>query len=93
MFQIWCYPNLAILEFWSPLFKKSTADHGLAKSYRPAIVSNTFLKLFELCMLEQCDNCRDMQFGFIRDRGTTMTVRFVGDVLNHCYKGISSFYV
>ena len=83
-----CYCGVLV-----PLIKKSTADPGLAKSYRPIIVSNTFSKLLELCMLEQCDPhyCHDMQFGFIRGRGTTMAASLVEDVVNHC--GISSFYV
>ena len=62
----------------------------LCKNYRPIIVSTTFSKLAELCILDECNECTfsDLQFGFVKGRGTDTALALAHDVSAYCvFKG------
>ena len=57
-----------------PIPKKSGCDTTQAKNWRPITVSSTFSKLLELYVIEECSGHEfsDLQFGFVKGRGTEM---------------------
>ena len=67
----------------------------LAKNYRPIIMSNVLSKLIEMYMLQEVNShiFSDMQFGFIKGRGTNMPASLVEDVTNYCVNRGSSVFM
>ena len=70
-----------------PLFKKPSLDPTLCKNYRPIIVSTAFSKLAELCILDECNECTfsDLQFGFVKGRGTDTALLTQRALLTPCH--------
>ena len=68
-----------------PIPKKAGCDTTQAKNWRPITVSSTFSKLLELYVLEECCNhdFSDLQFGFIKGRGTEMATALLHDVIDY----------
>ena len=53
-------------------------------------MSTTFSKLAELCILDECNECTfsDLQFGFVKGRGTDTALALAHDVSAYCvFKG------
>ena len=68
-----------------PIPKKAGCDTTQAKNWRPITVSSIFSKLLELYVLEECSNhdFSDLQFRFIRGRGTAMATALFHDVIDY----------
>ena len=68
-----------------PIPKKAGCDTTQAKNWRPITVSSTFSKLLELYVLEECSSHEfsDLQFGFIKGRGTEMATALLHDVIDY----------
>ena len=68
-----------------PIPKKAGCDTTQAKNWKPITVSSTFSKLLELYVLEECSSHEfsDLQFGFIKGRGTEMATALLHDVLDY----------
>ena len=62
--------------------KKTGCDTTEAKNWRPITVSSIFSKLLELYVLEECSSHEfsDLQFGFVKGRGTEMATALLHDV-------------
>ena len=77
-----------------PLLKKPTSDPSIPKSYRPIVISNTYSKLLEMFVMEECGchEFEDVQFGFVPGRGTNMAVSLTQDVISYCVKRGSPIY-
>ena len=69
-----------------PIPKKSGCDTTQAKNWRPITVSSTFSKLLELYVIEECSGHEfsDLQFGFVKGRGTEMATALFHDVTSYC---------
>ena len=67
----------------------------IPKNYRPVFVSTTFAKLLKVHILHECreHEFHDLQFGFIKSRGTTMTVGLGHDVTDYYIYNGSRVYV
>ena len=68
-----------------PIPKKAGCDTTQANHWRPITVSSTFSKLLELYVLEECSSHEfsDLQFGFIKGRGTEMATALLHDVIDY----------
>ena len=77
-----------------PILKKATVDPTIEKNYRPVIVSNTLSKMLEMYVVDECSDFsfNDLQFGFIKNRGTNTAVSLANDVASYCnFNGSSVF--
>ena len=65
-----------------PIPKKTGCDTTEAKNWRPITVSSIFSKLLELYVLGECSGHEfsDLQFGFVKGRGTEMATALLHDV-------------
>ena len=77
-----------------PLLKKPNADPTVARNYRPVVISNTFSKILEIHMLDECGEheFHDLQFGFINTRGTAMAAAMTYDLIDFCVNSKSPVY-
>ena len=68
-----------------PIQKKSGCDTTQAKNWRSITVSSTFSKLLELYVIEECSGHEfsDLQFGFVKGRGTEMATSLFHDVISY----------
>ena len=68
-----------------PIPKKSGGDSTQAKNWRPITVSSKFCKLLELYVIEECSGHEfsDLQFGFVKGRGTEMATALFHDVTSY----------
>ena len=68
-----------------PIPKKSGCDTKQAKNWRPITISSTFSKLLDLYVIEECSGHEfsDLQFGFVKGRGTEMATALFHDVLSY----------
>ena len=68
-----------------PIPKKAGCDTTQAKNWRPITVSSTFSKLHELYVLEEFSNhdFSDLQFRFIKGRGTEIATALLHDVIDY----------
>ena len=77
-----------------PILKKATLDPTIEKNYRPVIVSNTLSKVLEMYAVDECSDFsfNDLQFGFIKNRGTNTAISLANDVASYCnFNGSSVF--
>ena len=77
-----------------PILKKTNIDPAVPKNYRPVIISNTFSKILELYVLQEAgtQSFSDLQFGFVKGRGTNMAVSLSNDVIQYYSKKGSTVF-
>ena len=69
-----------------PIPKKAGCDTTEPNNcMRPITVSSIFSKLLELYVLEECSSHEfsDLQFGFVKGRGTEMATTLLHDVIDY----------
>ena len=77
-----------------PLLKKPTLDPRIPKHYRPLTLSCTFSKILELYFFDVTANYElsDLQFGFVKGRGTATAAALARDVISYCNKRGSTVF-
>jgi len=65
-----------------PILKKPSLNPNDPGSYRPVTLSSVFSKIIELIMLPQ-DRVSDNQFGFRKERGTSMACALFNDIKSY----------
>ena len=80
-----------------PILKKPALDPSVPKNYRPIIISTTFSKLLEYCILDDIYDYgaykpHDLQFGFVEGRNTNMAISLSRDVISYFNSRGSSVY-
>ena len=64
-----------------PIFKKPSLNPNTASSYRPVTLSSVYSKLLEMLMMPDDDHLHDSQYGFRKQRGTSLACSLLNDVM------------
>ena len=94
-FQFGVIPSSAMKGILVPLIKKPSLNPSDPKNYRPVILSNILSKNIEMYILQECSNFQfnDMQFGFVRGRGTGTAISLANDVCSYFVNNGSQVYM
>ena len=68
-----------------PILKKSGCDAAVTKNWRPVVISPTLSKLLEVYILDAVfgHDFDELQFGFVKGRGTDMATTLLRDVVSY----------
>ena len=88
-------PNSFTKGLLVPLLKKPTSDAGVAKNYRPVVLSTIYSKILEMYILDEVSDFtfNDFQFGFVKGRGTSTATALAHDVASYCTQNGSQVYM
>ena len=88
-------PNSFTKGLLVPLLKKPTSDAGVAKNYRPVVLSTIYSKILEMYILDEVSDFtfNDFQFGFVKGRGTSTATALAHDVASYCKQNGSQVYM
>ena len=88
-------PNSFTKDLLVPLLKQSTYDAGVAKNYRPVVLSTIYSKILEMYILDEVSGFtfNDFQFGFVKGRGTSTATALAHDVASYCIQNGSQVYM
>ena len=68
-----------------PILKKSGCDAAVPENWRPVVISPTLSKLLEVYILDAVSGHEfdELQFGFVKGRGTDMAITLLRDVISY----------
>ena len=77
-----------------PILKKSGCDAAVPKNWRPVVISPTLSKLLEVYILDAVSGHEfdELQFGFVKGRGTDMATTLLRDVISYSTNRGSTVY-
>ena len=77
-----------------PILKKSGCEAAVPKNWRPVVISLTLSKLLEVYILDAVSghDFDELQFGFVKSRGTDMATTLLTDVISYSTNRGSTVY-